>query len=72
MYRKKATEASIGFLIKNSSQMDVWGISGHVTDSIGGLIVSGLCSADIPISYVTALAELEKKVPSKEIQSTSK
>lgn len=71
MYRVKATHASIGFLI-NSSQMDVWGISGRVTDSIGRLIVSGLYSADILISYVIVLAELEKKVPSEEIQSTSK
>lgn len=52
--------------------MDVWGISGRVTDSIGRLIVSGLYSADILISYVIVLAELEKKVPSEEIQSTSK
>lgn len=72
MYRVKATHASIGFLIKNSSQMDVWGISGRVTDSVGRLIVSGLYSADILISYVIVLAELEKKVPSEEIQSTSK
>lgn len=39
--------------------MNVWGISGTVTDSTGGLIVLWRRTADVPICYVTALANWE-------------
>lgn len=52
--------------------MNVWGISGIVTDFTGGLIVPALFTADILMCYVTALAKWEKNVPSEEIHSSLK
>lgn len=52
--------------------MNVRAISGVVTDSTGGLIVPRLCTADVLMCYVTALAELERKVLSEEIYSSLK
>ncbi len=52
--------------------MNVWGISGTVTDSTGGLIVPALYTADKLMCYVTALAKWEKNVPSKKIHSSVK